>query len=436
MKWVKRLIIVITSLLVLAIALPFMVPLNFLAPRVEKLLSDKIQEPVSIQSLRLTLLPVLGVTAGDISIGKLGDVHAESVRLAIAPLSLFKSIKVVNTLTINSLKLDQNALGRLPGWFKADAGPKQAVIKRVVLDNTNLDLKSVIFESLYAEIDLGDEGAFRHAQIEAKGKSLRLGVTPSGKDFLLDFQARNWKLPVGPALQFDSLNVTALTNGESLSIQELRGNLYGGNILGKAQLDWREHWRLQGKLHSSGVEVRQLVSVLSPETSVSGKLAADAQFNMRAKQAGQLFDNPAAEVEFKIKNGVLHNFDLMGAVKSMSKEGTRGGQTSFDEFSGNLHLLGKAHKFRELKIGSGLLRADGNLDIAPSKELAGRMYVEVKGTASLISMPLQISGDLSNPVLRPTNAAIAGAVAGTAVLGPLGTSLGAKAGDYMERLFK
>lgn len=436
MKWVKRLLSVTALLVVLAFVLPFLIPLDFLAPHVEKLLSDKIQEPVSIQSLRLSILPIPGVTATGISIGKLRDVHADSVRLAIAPFSLLKPVKVVNSLTIESLNLDQEALGRLPGWFQANAGPKQAVVRRVVLENARLNLKSVRLEGLRADIDLGDEGSFRHAQIEIKDKSMKLGVTPSGKGFLLDFQARNWKPPVGPALEFGSLNATGLVNGDSLNIRELSGTLYGGSLQGKAQLDWRENWRLQGKLQSREVGVRQLVSVLSPETSVSGKLDADAQFSMRAKEAGHLFDTPSAEVEFKIKQGVLHNFDLMGAVKSMSQEGTRGGQTSFDEFSGHLQMAGKAYKFRKLKIGSGLLRADGNLDITPGKELAGRMHVEVKGTVSLISMPLQISGSLSNPVLRPTTAAIAGAVAGTAVLGPLGTSLGAKAGDYVEGLFK
>lgn len=149
-----------------------------------------------------------------------------------------------------------------------------------------------------------------------------------------------------------------------------------------------------------------------------------------------MFASIAADMDFKIKDGVLYNFDLAGAVKSISGSGTRGGQTRFDNFNGHLQVAGKAYHFSQIKIASGLLAGNGNVDIAPDKTLSGRMHVEMKGKANLVSMPLQISGSLSNPVLRPTNAAIASAVAGTATLGPgLGTSVGAKAGDFFDRMF-
>ncbi len=60
----------------------------------------------------------------------------------------------------------------------------------------------------------------------------------------------------------------------------------------------------------------------------------------------------------------------------------------------------------------------------------------LKGTSALVSTPLALSGTVQNPSLYPSKAALAGAAAGTALLGPgLGTAAGMKAGRMAEKLF-
>jgi hypothetical protein len=63
------------------------------------------------------------------------------------------------------------------------------------------------------------------------------------------------------------------------------------------------------------------------------------------------------------------------------------------------------------------------------------VVVDVKNSLGLTAIPLDVSGTLSKPVVLPSKAAIAGAVAGTAILGPgVGTSLGIKAGGAIDKL--
>ncbi|HWT28076.1 MAG TPA: AsmA family protein, partial [Methylophilaceae bacterium] len=60
---------------------------------------------------------------------------------------------------------------------------------------------------------------------------------------------------------------------------------------------------------------------------------------------------------------------------------------------------------------------------------------DLKKGVSLATIPLQVSGTVSKPSVFPTKAAMAGAVAGTAVLGPgVGTTLGVKAGSAVEKI--
>jgi hypothetical protein len=86
-------------------------------------------------------------------------------------------------------------------------------------------------------------------------------------------------------------------------------------------------------------------------------------------------------------------------------------------------------------VVSGLLSAAGQVKILPSKQLDGVIDVDLKKGVSLATVPLKVSGTISKPEVFPTKAAMAGAVAGTAVLGPgVGTTLGVKAGSALDKM--
>jgi len=85
-------------------------------------------------------------------------------------------------------------------------------------------------------------------------------------------------------------------------------------------------------------------------------------------------------------------------------------------------------------MSSGLLSGSGRVKINANKELDGTGEVALKRSISLVAIPLDISGTIENPVVLPSKAALAGAVAGTAILGPgLGTSVGIKAAGAIDK---
>ena len=88
-------------------------------------------------------------------------------------------------------------------------------------------------------------------------------------------------------------------------------------------------------------------------------------------------------------------------------------------------------------MASGSLAADGNVTIAPDKKLSGRINAQVKaGSLAAATVPLNISGTIDAPLALPTGASVTGAAVGTAILGPgVGTSVGAKVGNWAEGLF-
>ena len=258
----------------------------------------------------------------------------------------------------------------------------------------------------------------------------------SGSNFDLKLSAQHWRFPVGPAFQFDALNIAGAVDSEALRLRDIDGKLYGGTLKGAAELNWKSGWRLSGDLKGQRVALESLLPLFNSKARVSGQLNAQARFAMNARTASQLADNSIIDGDFSIHNGVLHGFDLARAAQPIMTQEVRGGQTEFDEFSGIFSIAGKDIRLRKLNISSGVLNANGEVEISPSKQLDGKIYAEVKTGVSLVSVPLRVSGTLQDPVLFPTGAAVTGAVVGTAILGPgVGTSLGVKAADKLDSWF-
>jgi len=119
MKWLKRILIALALLLVIAAALPFFISLNDYLPQIEKAASDRLKEPVSIDSIRLFALPFPHVMLNGITVGATGDVKLGEVRVIPDLFSLFQTTRVIKRIEIDTLILTQQAISKIPAWISA-----------------------------------------------------------------------------------------------------------------------------------------------------------------------------------------------------------------------------------------------------------------------------------------------------------------------------
>lgn len=403
MNWLKRLLYLLIVLVAIAVALPFVFPLNFYAPKIERFVSDRIHEPVTILGLHIVLLPEPGLVLEDVSAGKSQEFKAQIVRVSVDPFSLMRPVKVLNRISFESVTASQEVLGRIPSWLKANSATPQIQIKNIRLNRLKMNVAPVDPGVVGADIALTPEGAFASALVTSEDGKASLAIRPEQDRYALELNARNWQPPTGPTVVFDELHINASLAAEELDMKEIGGSLYGGTIAGAAKLDWHDGWRLNGEVHGKRVEVERVASLLTPETTVSGRMNADGRFSMKAKSYAQLFATPSVEVKFKVADGAIHNLDMVKAVRA--GDGSRGGQTRFDELSGALQVSGKSYRLRQLRISSGLLSAEGGLEIAPGNQVSGNFHVQIKGSANFISVPMTLRGSLADPVLKVSGSA-------------------------------
>lgn len=433
----KKILIGVFALIALLIALPFLLPTQTYLHQAERIASDKLGVPVSIASGHWALLPSPRVIVNEITVGKLHEVKIAQLIVIPTISSLFSSTKIID-LKVSKPIVKQAALEFLSALSsnKSEAGNEANTINisHITVDELQLDWRNVKLPAINIEASLTNTNALELAELETIDGLLKADITHKGDEYLILVNIEKFVLPIGLPLLIDEAKLEMHLKGSQLEVPSIDAALYHGRLSGNARVSWAKNWRATGQLKATNISVKEPSSLVSKSVYLSGNLSAEGDFSSIAKEAANLADNLHADIKFKVNNGVLHGLDLVKVASLLIKQGQSGGVTEFDEFSGLLNVTGKQYQLHDLNISSGLLAATGQVKVKPNKALDGVIEVEVKRSVSLVAVPLVVSGTVSNPVVLPSKAALAGAIAGTAILGPgVGTSLGVKAGGALRK---
>jgi uncharacterized protein involved in outer membrane biogenesis len=352
MRVLKIAAIVLAVLLLIAFVAPFLVPVKTYIPALQTLAARRLNEPVSIGNLGFALLPLPYVTVEDIRIGAAEDVKIGRVVLHPDLWSLPDRVKKIRLVEVDGVTVDQSLLHRLAALAGGETGPASLVVQRIQVQGIELAVGGLRWKPLQAQLDLDAQG-LRRAELSTEGQSLRVTLVPAGGTYGLELVGHGFTLPVQPALHFDELTAAGVLDRESLVVNDLAGRLYGGELRAKSRIGWKEGLHVEGEARLAGVELEPLIKRLGQSASLSGRLYAGGEYRLAARDASQLADSLRGRFRFEVKRGVLYNFDLANAVRSLAKQGVRGGQTQFNELAGEVILTGRAIALRNLKVASG-----------------------------------------------------------------------------------
>lgn len=439
MKKYKRILIVALIVLIVLVVIPFLIPMSSYIAQAEQTASDVLGVPVKVGGLRVAVLPTPRLNVSDVVVGSDEDFTVEDVVVIPDIFSLFSDVKKISSLQVKRPVVKKSALDIIAALGKdgeEKAGPVTVTIREIGVQKAKLVWPDMELPEFNVDVLMTSDNKPESAQIATVDGKVKIDLIPEEGRQLITMTARSWTLPVGTPLLIDKLDSEMVLVDSRLDIQKLDIELYEGKVSTNAVLNWQKNWVLNGKLNVAGVEVAKPVSMVSKSTQLSGKLSGDGSYKASAKEPGKLMDQLYADFKFKVLDGVLDGVDLAKAATLLGTKGGMEGQTRFDTLTGVLNVAGKQYHLRNLDIVSGLLKASGDVKIKPNKELGGEVKVEIKKGTTLAAIPLQISGTTDKPMVFPTKAAMAGAAAGTAILGPgVGTSLGIQAADKLKGLF-
>lgn len=417
--------------LVVLIATPFLIPLEGYHAEMEQTLSERFQQPVTVDDLRVSLLPIAGATAMGVTIGEGGRLDRVDVELSIA--ALLSGEIEINSVRVDGGELPVATLGALASDGAAKPEGSSLQVKEVRVRNLALIHDDNRLGPFFADIPLGGELGFYRTELRQSDNSMQLALIPTQKGIELSLALGNWTFPLEPKLKIDHAVAHGILHDGRVTITKLDANAYGGTLSGNGEVSWNQGWRVDHTFDIQGVELEPLLKALGRERTLAGTLTAKGTLVLAAAEPAGLGATPTLETDFQIDQGTLFNADLEKAAKSLATSEQMGGETPFDQLKGHLLLKGNDLTATALSITSDALEAKGDVKARQMTELDGEIDVGLKGAAMIAGIPLKVGGSVDEPSLRLTDAAIAGAGAGTAILGPgLGTAVGLKAGQLIK----
>ena len=285
---------------------------------------------------------------------------------------------------------------------------------------------------------------------EHRSVDCRLDYLNQGQQATLTFESRtesdqdrftatatNLTLPVGPALHLNHSAFKGSLADSRMQISSGYIQAYQGEISVSGGLDWSDGWQARFESQTEDVELEPLLQVFEHRI-ISGGLTSQCQGSLQAETTAALLEDMKLGCSFLISRGVVYVTDLERAAQLIKLNETPPAEeqkTPFDQLSGRLTANRQHYRFNELKITSSALAASGDIAINPARELSGEISVGLKKTGKVLSVPLVVAGTTEAPTFRPTRSSMAGAGAGTLILGPgIGTAVGAKIGEAVDNL--
>ena len=430
LRWLRWTLVIASIVIVAAIAVPFLVPLDALIPRVSAHASAALAQPVAIGELRLHLLPTPRAVAIGIRVGRKDEVRIEELQLVPDWIALAGGRLALALVRAEKVQLKEPALlipGRMP---KSDT---QVEVKRFAALDVTLEHSALRLPPFNIDAELGSDLQVRRARFSSRDGAFRLEVDPeTGQRSAVKIQASKWRLPFAAApLVVDSLKASGALEGKRLTLGTIEARLYSGRVTGNARAGWQKGWQVGGNASIEGVDLAPLQQALGQQVRLTGKLNASPKFSAAARAPEQLAAALTIDGPFEVARGAYRGVDLSKVGDLTGSKGA-GGVTQFDELRGILQLRGRQIRVNELCAKSSALIAGGFVEVAPDRALSGRLGVSVARTGGFVGVPVALSGTAQNPTVRPTKGYTIGAVVGTVLLPGVGTALGGSAASAME----
>jgi hypothetical protein len=398
----KPVVIAIVVLVAVVFGGVQLVPMNSYVPSIEKLASAHVKEPVSIGSMHVSIMGGFAIILQDVRLGTTQDIKIEKVSLSPEFGSVFGDVKIIRKVEVESVTVAEEVLGRLPKWLDAAVADKRVQISRVLVKSIKLELRTAKVPPFDANLQLTPDGAIQKATLTTTDGKLNVELVPHDNQIDVALSAaKGWVPPFGPQIEFTDLTVKAVAEHNQIRVESFESLLYGGAAKGSAIIIWGGPWSVDGEVTSERISMQDLMAVFTRESKSTGQLESRLRYSLSSQGLSTLFDLPKVDGSFSIKKGDLDGVDLVRALQSGGRGVTQGGATRFEEISGNLVLANGRYQYRNMRLSSGLLSANGAFDVSASKDVNGRISVELRSQAAQIRGNFVVDGNLKAIVLKP-----------------------------------
>jgi len=390
----------VVVLIAAGVGLLHIIPLSGYVPAVQELMSKRLGQPVTIGSMRYEMFPASQLTLQGVNIGKLQDIKIDSLVVPVGPIGLITGTRSFDSIEAHRVSMDQDAFAVVPTWVVAPQGEPVVQVQRVRLKAVKAASRTMELPQFDVDATFSTRGELRKATLTVE--KARFEISPKDKSWEVALSASGWKPFIGPAMEFDDLEATAIISGNQATISQYKGRAGGGTISGQFKVSWESAIQASGDLKLENGQLNRLMPAFTKNFTATGSLNLTATYSMSGATVKTLFDKTQVQGIFTVASGELSNVDVARALQGAKATGLRGGKTRFENLTGSVNVSGNQYSYRRLQLSSGALSASGNVDVSDGA-LSGRLNAEIgsKGGVVVARGGLSPGGTLRDPVLRP-----------------------------------
>ncbi|MBM3343073.1 MAG: hypothetical protein FJY56_13310 [Betaproteobacteria bacterium] len=318
------------ALIGIALAVLHLYPMSSYIPGVQALMEKRLGEPVSIGNMRYAVFPAPQLTLQRVDIGKTRPIKIDEITVPIWPIALLRGTRELDLIEARGVSLDAEALAQVAKWTRANAQQSQLHVERVKLNAVRVAAPGMKAPPTDIDARFGRGGELTRASVSLQ--QARAEVTPKDQAWHIEISAGGWKPFIGPAVQFDELEATAMVQGEQATVTAIKGRAGGGEFSGQLKASWSGGGtiRVSGNIKLENGKLQLLLPFFTRDFSASGTVGLSANYALASASVATLFDAARVDGAFTVNGGELQNVDIVRAMQANRAQGHRGGKTRFD----------------------------------------------------------------------------------------------------------
>lgn len=408
-KWIpvaiKAVLVYLPLLVLFMVGLLHFINLSMLISPIEKLASEATGEQVIVHEVHASLWPEPHLTLKDVEVGDRSTLKNESLKIDsvyILPVisTLFENVKVVESLKLSGINLEQGAAWKVSQWANNVSKAEHLKIKRINFNQVNLKILDLSLESLEGEIALDETRGLTNINMSSPDHGLSIQLSPKGIGFNVSLTATHWTLPFNPKIVFEELNARGTFNANQAKFSQINASIYGGNLTARTIVSWSKLWVAAGNFSLSNANMPQLLKAFASDGDIEGKLNLTGDFAGTSDAAAKLASKAEVNSSFEIRNGKINGIDLERAVLSSGNKSLAGDATEFNKLTGALKVKGGRFQYKKLMLQAPQLQVQGNLDIEPNQDISGNVSASLVAQSRRLNARFDLTGKAINVKYR------------------------------------
>ena len=388
--------------LVIILLIVFAFPYDRYLPEVEAAFAKATGQRVKVGAMRVEMFPKPGLYLSDVRVGQDGgELRISNIGLRPVIGSLLSKKIGFSKVELSGLKLSPEWVLAMPGVLSGISNPESGVaLESIAFEQTEVSYNGLGFSDMQGELKVAGEGRFQSLLLNTVDRSLSLELKPQGKALAVAIEGFGWRPSEKSPFLLTSVNLKGRIEKNAMTIDEMDLRLFDGVIKGVLVLLGEKQPSLSGKLSFERINAARLGEALGLGTQFTGELAGSLSCLASSETWNDIFAAMLADGEFAIRRGSVQGIDLAEAVRRVSASPVEGGKTAFEQLSGKLKVSPTAYQFSSLVLDSGLMQANGGVEVSKDLRINGKMELQMRGSVNQMRVPVTISGQLKAPTVQ------------------------------------